>query len=79
MKLNIEELAREAELSAVAATPQPVKVGDGDKFLKLRDEFFTRLIVERCAEICEEEAAGHRSAFGEHCAIMIRRKLLEAE
>ncbi len=76
MKLNIEELAREAELSAVSATPQPVKVGDGDKFLKLRDEFFTRLIVERCATVADSMNESDWSPAKVATAI---RNLLEAE
>jgi hypothetical protein len=85
MKLNIDELAREAELSAVSATPQPVKVGDGDKFLKLRDEFFARLIVERCAAECDSvyyqnigPAHGEVRYGVASCAAAIRN-LLEAE
>jgi hypothetical protein len=28
---------------------------------------------ERCASVCEAEAEGHRTAFGEHCAAAIRK------
>ena len=79
MKLNIDELARHAGLidgpgdGWVSDDMRQASVSTSDI------EAFARLIVERCAAICEEEAAGHGSAFGEHCAIMIRRKLLEAE
>lgn len=83
MKLNIDEMAREAELSAVAATPQPVKVGDGDKFLKLRDEFFARLIVERCAVVVDTNADGCQRGSDMRMVLMSNaaaiRNLLEAE
>jgi hypothetical protein len=79
MKLNIEELAREAGKFATSEYQRKWDSGEGASWQAIRDEAFARLIVERCAAICEEEAAGHRTAFGEHCAIMIRRNLLEAE
>lgn len=79
MKLNIEELAREVGFE-VHPSKKQIRVGIDcltgvDSTAKL--EAFASLIVERCATVCEEEAAGHRSGFGDHCAIMIRRQLLE--
>jgi hypothetical protein len=29
---------------------------------------------EACADVCELQAEGHRSAFGKHCAAMIRMR-----
>lgn len=64
MEISIENIAREAGAWGIfSAHPE-------------QTESFFRKIVERCAGICEEESAGHRSGFGDHCAIMIRRQLL---
>lgn len=75
MKLNIEELAKQA--SDIA--DKDARFGD---WSIVRDEAFARLIVERCARSCDELAELNRKATTDsmwqqgECAAAIR-KLLE--
>lgn len=65
----IEKLAREA-----LDCWQPIGGARTWYALDEHVEAFARAVAERAAQICENESEGHRMAFGEHCAAIIRKE-----